>query len=669
MAYVCQLIEGTETAIVLYADAPGYGLLDQGLKLNDPEIKEIWGGYLETELVRSDEGKRLIPLKLDLQGSTDNNLIDRVNALEKRLRHARRFHIEQYGDEVFLEFKLDNATHTVRFPVISGYIDKTGLMSKCALGDSRITELPVLLVAQSYWEDDSTYSLENYVENPGFWRDNPAGAVPTAPGESWAEVNGVDVVSTFDEIHFEVMGRSLDMVISPDAVNDTGVQSDNITVVASTQYYFECRCYHTAGADDLTARVYDVSNAAVIAASVLTFDNQDDAWEKLGVAFTTPVGCVLVRIEILRLAANSTAGDKTYRVDAVYLDQRSDAPTGWCSGRTILNHMDNGADHLNTLCVTEIPGEVDAELKLNVTMVGIQTELYTARRVRNNVYNFIWQLLGTDAFTEFETGGAPCVPGNIGATCNDSDKTADATAPGGCRVDVNFAVTQTMALRCYWRVPTKLSDYDGKFALIVMAKATGTTDTINMETRAYQDVATSGYWDQDGIVKQQIPVPTVEDWALIDGWALYSFPIGTHDNDLWDSGNRWVIEVWAEHISGNGINDTLQIAGAYLVPVDDSYFIAGRNAIPASANSIWSIKDMDGDRGVFIYSAATNRYYSNLGGAGIYPALMPEDENWFYFILGGRGSSTARSEASIGDSATVSVDYRPRGIFLRGTNP
>ena len=331
---------------------------------------------------------------------------------------------------------------------------------------------------------------------------------------------------------------------------------------------------------------------------------------------------------------------------------------GWVSGRNLTNELD-AADQINVLCVAEVPGEVEAECAITAT-VGAQGTLYhVARRTRDSPHNFLWELLGHDAFTNAETGGAPCAPGNVDAvTCFDTDKVADASASGGCRIVCNFGVAQNMQTRCYWPITANLASYYGKFTIAVLCKKTGATDTINMQIRMYQDTA---FWRQGAVVKMD--VPTATDWELLYGWQTMSFPIGTHDDDLWDTGNQWVLEVAAENLSGGAHANDLWIAGAYLISLDKGHLVAGSNIFNVVANSLLTIQNLDGDRGAFPRDAATNRHYSNVGAVGKYPALTPEIENWFYFIL------TDWNEVNIADAAVVSVEYRPRGIFLRGTNP
>ena len=233
MAYTCQLIEGSLAAINLMytaAGTAGWSLLNAGIKINKPEVRETWGGRLGDKLVRREYGKREIPLELSLEGSDGEDMIDRINALEERLHHAVRYREDGWGDEVFLEFKPDDATYTVRFPVCSGGLDTDKYMQLGREDADKLDSVPVLLTCEAYWESDTTYTLENYIDNPGWWR----GA---APGDSWTEVNGGDVTSTIDTDIYEVMGQSLKQVYIVDAVNNTGVFSDAQVVVADTEYY------------------------------------------------------------------------------------------------------------------------------------------------------------------------------------------------------------------------------------------------------------------------------------------------------------------------------------------------------------------------------------------------------------------------------------------------
>jgi len=216
-----------------------------------------------------------------------------------------------------------------------------------------------------------------------------------------------------------------------------------------------------------------------------------------------------------------------------------------------------------------------------------------------------------------------------------------------------------MNLRAYWDVVTNLPNYYAKWMLGILCDVTGVTDTVKMKVFVYQDHTK---WNQAYVLEQTVPNVTAGYWDLLSGWQILSLPIGTHNDDLWASGNRWRIAVYA---SSTGTTNDLWIAGAYLFPLDEAYFIAGDldTDITDPGPLAYSIADLDGDRGVFPYSHTLDCHYSNVGGTGKYPSLTPEVENYFYFALGQSYGYYIERPMQMG------LRYRPRGIFLRGVNP
>jgi hypothetical protein len=652
VAFTIQLIEGSLDPINLfYAADDQWSMLEKGFQPNDPELRQLWGGYLEKMLVRQEYGRREIPLKLMGEWSTVDELIEAVNALQERLDHAARYHAEGWGDEVFLRVQLHNATYAVDFPVSSGQIDKAELFNACSMPmdgtghreAKRLLSVGVLIqCGDSFWESPSTYTLENYVANPGFWR----GA--TAPGDNWTEDDvGAVLTLAWDTTIYEVMGRSLKWTIGADAVNYPGIHQD-VAVAASTNYYFEVRGYHTAGCDRITAYLWDLIGAAVIPGTILYFDNQDDAWEKLGAAFTTPVGCTSLRIVMNRSAADSSPGNKTFYCDAFYIEPRTDAPVGWSSGRALKNRLDSTAGNINVLCVTEIPGEVGAETTITCNPAQSFTLEYIAKRTRDDPYGFIWELLGADAFVTATD-----------ANCIDSVLAADATAPGGQRVTVNFATDQTMKLRCYWRIAAD-RHYKGSYQVYILANKSASTDMVTMRVRARSWYPTSVLFDQ-GYTQTVKMIYQWPSWSPYGDWCVFSFPCGVRDDDTWLATDYWYIMVYAA-IAGAAAWDNLYIAGALLVPVDEAFAIAGNEAYQFNSTYDFYWKNMDGDRGFFTTTASKRT--NNLGYVGTLVTLEPKVENWLYFL-----QNQTSLETYINDAMTVSLTYRPRGKFLRGANP
>lgn len=341
-------------------------------------------------------------------------------------------------------------------------------------------------------------------------------------------------------------------------------------------------------------------------------------------------------------------------IDKMLVMEASNVPTGWMSSSYLTNHYDRDACDINFLSVCDIPGETEAEAKMLVELDDDTAYLRYAKRTRNDPCKFIWELNACEAYTEFETGGAPCVPGNTDITglIDDSDKTGDVSSPCACRITVDFAATQNMFHRCYWDITNNLANHYGQFVLWVVAKVTGLADIIKMEIRIE---------DETNIIHGQNEI-TIDRtlWGVFDGFEVFSFRIGTSDNALLGVGNNWRIILRASNSNPTPI-DSLHIACAYLVPVDEALpLVGGGIGIFVGGASSIILKNMDGDKGFFVYGSTSDTRYPNIGAVGEYPSLTPEVENWLYFVTQGW---------VLDDTFRISLKYRPRGIFLRGTNP
>ena len=235
---------------------------------------------------------------------------------------------------------------------------------------------------------------------------------------------------------------------------------------------------------------------------------------------------------------------------------------------------------------------------------------------------------------------------------------ADVNAPGGYRIEVDFAGVQTMQLRCYWNITNNLPSYYGKWQLVLLVSKSANTDDVFMMVQAYNPT----YSHREGyIVKQEAQQAAANYWSTLAGWSIFSFPIGVHDDDSWGAGDRWQIRLYAS-ITGAAAWDDLWIAGAYLVPLDEGTVIAGNPSTQYPAGSDLTLDNLDRNKGAFVYNPGTDTHYNNIGYVGQLPVLTPKIENWLYFSL---GQTFGTGEVLITDPAVVSLEYRPRGKFLR----
>jgi len=336
--------------------------------------------------------------------------------------------------------------------------------------------------------------------------------------------------------------------------------------------------------------------------------------------------------------------------------EASNVPTGWKSSDYLMNHYDRDANTVNFLSACDIPGEVDAECRMNLHTIYQASNIRVTRKTMNSPCAFVWQLIPCEGYIFGEAGGG-CTPGlTDNVNCIDSDKIADGTSPSNSAIEVDF-VNLNMVLRAYWDISTNLSSYYGRYAFVVLAKQTpGVTDTIKIRMIAH---APTAYWTQDGTSEISTTLAAAGDWPIVEGWNIFTFPVGQDRRDFFSAGNRWRIEL---HASSTGTTDDLHIAGVYLVPLEQMSISGHSTFLVMQANFDGWISNLDGDKSFTMYSPTTDRYYSNTGYVGVLPTITPEIENYFYLIFNRGGS------VDIDEGMTCGLTYRPRGIFLRGTN-
>lgn len=638
----------------------GISLLNRGIKPGRPERVSLYGGRLKLDLVRQEDGKRSIPLSLVVEGSDGEDLIDRVNALEAMLRQASKYRTRKMGGEVFLAFKIDDATDNVWFPVCEGLIETNLLYDKCG-GEQvdMIRDLPVSITCEPYWESSFTYDLFNALDNPGFeeWNSGICDSQPDCWDDYSTAAGSGDNQQETDTVEEGCEALRIEMRTGVAAGAYQGVTQDiTARLRADTEYTLLAWVQNTDVFVNCVAQVYaEGSNSGITYA--LNSGAANANYTRYECQFTPNATDIAGWVEIrLRILTNDVNATGLVHIDKVLVMESSNVPTGWMSSSYLTNHYDRDANEVNFLSVCDIPGESEAEVRWTLDLADNTEFARVAKRTRENPCNFVWELIPCEGYTTAEGGaGGACTPGLTDAACIDSDKIVDATSPSGSHIAVSFAGDQTMRLRCYWSITGNLADYYGRYKLIVLARASGITDTIKMEIQARDESAFQGR-DFEAVIANST------EWPVVDGFEQLSFRIGTSDSHSFGAGNNWAIQLYAE--TDGTPTDTLEIAGAYLVPLDEAFIVAGGSGEFVGGVTDMIIKEMDGDRGVFAYGAASDTYYPNLGTVGTYPTLTPEIANWFYFIM-----TDSEDEVDITDNMAVNLTYRPRGIFLRGSNP
>lgn len=363
MAFSVVLTDGVTDVDLYYSAAAGISLLDEGFKPGRPEDRSLYGGLAQDLLIRALKGRRQVPLELHVEGSTDDDLLNRINELEYLVRKAEDFVILGYGDEVFLEFKLSAATYTSRFPVLGCDLNFDRLMSIFVKDIQVVDRVPFVLTCKPYWESQTLFSLENYLRNPHFVEDGNDDGL----ADNWTEIGAP--ATTIDGTNYLLGGQSQKVVT--DTAGDDGIKSANANA-AETSGVAYAWIYVVSG-DEVAVELYDDSISTVKDTALYSetgwaekVDKNGKTWKRLVVSSEALASGNAHCLRILRRTGDASEAT-TFYVDQCYLELgRSDTPLGWISYRDIENHNDAVPGDIPYVDFADIPGDVDAIIKLKV---------------------------------------------------------------------------------------------------------------------------------------------------------------------------------------------------------------------------------------------------------------------------------------------------------------
>ena len=125
MAYTLQLTDGTTTVDFLGSSGTSWCLLeDGGLSIEQPQPKSIWAGRTTAthgrRLTSSAYDNRRVTITFEIVGTTRANILDKQQDIISILENAKRRQMYNTAMAVTLEYKVDNATASVYFDVLSG---------------------------------------------------------------------------------------------------------------------------------------------------------------------------------------------------------------------------------------------------------------------------------------------------------------------------------------------------------------------------------------------------------------------------------------------------------------------------------------------------------------------------------------------------------------------
>lgn len=647
MAYKCELTDGT-TTIDLYYTTTGFSLLDLGFRPSIPEKQSIYGGSAGTVLVRHQDGRRVIPLELYVEGLDDDDLMDEINALERLLRQAQNYRLNREGDEVFLDFQLENATYVSRFPVISATVDIDRIMSLFVKGVPTIDRVPMTIECEPYWESDTDYDLENLLDNPGFEEWN-AGTVDSQP-DGWADHESLAAgtgTNNRESTEIEQGLYALKTVVSGiDSADYKGVSQDIASrLTAAVEHTLVVRVKNAAITNG-KVQVLVVGSVSGTLGTALDSGNANDDYTEYSCQFTPAAGDVggnvWVRPYIL---ATSNGCSGTVYVDQMLVMEGSTAPEAWMGSSFIENHIDATALHINYIDFKGVPGEVDAIAEWTFKCLDYGAgaggvgpmRFYLASRVR-----------GTPAAFQHEFNPVD------GTVQTDTSLAGDATAPGGQRADCDFATTPAMTNRIYWTIAAAdLQHVKGpcRFLLVYNVQ---TADRVRAQLR-FGFGSEPALEDGDEVLLSDVAAGKYEFADL----GAFDIP-PTDIPDAYDG--PLTINL---RLSTAATPETTGIQALFMLPVDRAYAVTENLNYAVVVNGLWVA---DGRRDPYqvlcVDTSGQFKYQADPVGPSRFLTIPAEREMRVFFIM--QSGVPGVFDYFLDSSWKVTLKFRPRGIHLRG---
>jgi len=606
---------------------------------------------------------RSVTVTLRIHGTSQDNLIANILALNDLLERAAEFTTTGLGSQVKLRRKWEGATNQVDFHVLTGTL---------ALGDefspvhSQNTSFPnaVLRLTCEPFAYGAEETIENYVADPGFeilgtaltdWTQNHTGSGTSASDTSVAKDGKA----------------SLKLVMTS---SSSGQVIERYQVLADVDaaevWSFQCwvrvdalsDCKVVMGLDYNTGTDVEVSSTTVSSEFVkLTANNN-----------TVPGSVTQVTLRI-RLEATDASATGTVYIDNVIAVLASAVPVAWVSSHSTANHYVDGTGDsqatTNYIDIHDVPGDIPALLQVKITeLSGSHDEFWAGARHAGRQYD------GSIILEAVSSGhSATNTPSGFTATLsNVSDAVySDGTAR---RMDLErtTAGTATLAVGSYSKHTFTISSPPtGQFRVLVSAQAfngVGASGTYTFDANKFSWGLNYSYGDFDlldttspdatsfvALPSETLGVSSSSAFNLLDLGTITIPPIGTPDNQTAAS-LVLIIHQYFNTAQQISYQQEIQMLTDFvmLMPVD-----YGANYVSKpDATDVILLDSMSDTKGLYLLdtSDVVQSFPSNQLGRS--PEAHPDGTRIYMLAQNGTYTKT--------DTFTVSVTYRPRFLHVMG---
>jgi hypothetical protein len=609
-------------------------------------------------------GNRSVTVTLRIHGTSQDNLIANILAVNNLLERAAEYTTTGLGSQVKLRRKWENASNQVDFHVLTGSL---------ALGDefgavhSQNTTFAdaILQLTCKPFAYGAEETIENYVADPGFEVAGTALANWTSSHSGSA--NGTSARDT--SVKKDGNG-SLKLVMTSSGDGEVIQRQQQLNDVDAGQVWsFQCWVRVDALSDCKVVMELDFSHGTDVEVATTTVNAS--SFVKLTANNNTVPGSTTHVILKLRLEATDASATGTVYIDNVVAVKAAAVPVAWASSRDIAN---SGADDeqasVNYIDILDVPGDVPAELQVRILETTAHDEFWAGARHAGRMYDDLW-LEGEDG-TGVTIRNVAQVTETPGAT------NSDAAYSDGAARESQLLITGTVTLNTvetWFRHDfTIATPPSGQFRVLIGAFAKNgeghsTTLTLNADDFQFGVGYTYGAFnllnltDPDatsfvGLPTEAMAANTTSNRTILDLGTVTIPPVATPDNQTAAS---FVLSIF-EHFDNVGLSSThlsqeweWDLDFVMLMPVD-----FGANYVSkTSATDVVLLDSMSDTKGLYLLNTSdvVQSFPSNQLGRS--PEVHP-DGTRVYML------AQTTTDYTVGLQSTVSITYRPRFLHVMG---
>jgi len=365
--------------------------LTPGTELGTAGHNNTWSASpdnLGFRLLDHQKENRIWPVRL-LIGNKDaanpaDSMQNAFQKLQRLIKQARRFEMEEDVDPVGLVVLLDGATNKTMFLVKDMEINGISVFDEASRTWGNAQSTFMMVTEPLGFGEEET--LESWVKTPHMQEDINSDGL----ADNWNEYN--NPVTSLSTTYFLCGSKSQSVLVGPTATE--GIYSDTIACTAyqSDDFVSYVWVYRLTGSDEITFDVVgddsgSLGTAEYGAATTTIVSPDGNTWSRLEVTGTVGAADTTITLRVERLAGDANEITRFY-VDKAYFQFGVDTiPTGWCSQRVLYQHSRSEEGAVNYIDTEDILGDEEADTEFVIVTGNVHANgyYYIGRRSNDRV--------------------------------------------------------------------------------------------------------------------------------------------------------------------------------------------------------------------------------------------------------------------------------------------